>query len=489
MQTENSAKLNTAPWYRLLPVILYAALPMIMPEGLFADAKIWAVLAPAILALVILIIDAFRKKLQISSRIEYAPMVCYVLILIAAFIFCSAKGTAVLGCFEDTASFFTKLSFMFMLFYTVNSVRSVRGTRWVMGGVCAAVIALAVMDGGRVLKLWNIEGLPGHDARLLFICMLIPVTATLFVREDRSYLRRRVIKLPLLLIVFAALCAQLLLTDIAAGIPAVAAAVVITLLFFTKKLKAWSRALLVLGIIIAVLLTATSKTWPAGIKLLGQRFMSGVKRAAAAETSPCINYIRTEGNTASISFGQDGHILNAEVHTDAEGNISDVSFNGKNGEALVIESSGAGEKEYIFSDEPYKSTFRLCIIKNHDNYYLQIATAEKSWRFAPAEEGLQYVRQGDEAAWVQLVPIAALLLLFLIRCAAQLFWRDPEKLPAGLEAAAALKGTFAFAAALIMCSLSMQALPAFCVLLGTGIAALDINTLFSTDERSNKDGI
>ncbi len=489
MQTENSSKLNDTPWYRLLPAILYAALPMITPEGLFPNARMWAVLAPALLALLLLIADALRKKLHIRGFIEYAPMACYLVMLAAAFIFCSAENTAVLGAFEDAQSFLIKLSFVFMLFYIMNTAASVRSVRWIMGGIFAAVIVLALMDAGRVIKLWNLEGLPDENARLLFISALIPVCATLFVREDRSYLKRRIIKLPLLLIIFAALFAQLFLTDISAGIPAIAAAVLITLLFFTKKLRAWSRALVVLGIVVAVLLTATSKTWPANTDTLGQRLVSGLGRISAAETSPCINSIRTEGDTVSISFGQDGLVLSAEVLSDSQGRISSAVFTDGKGTPLVIEASGQTEKEYIFSDEPYKSTFRLCIIKNHDNYCLQIATAEKSWRFAPSEGGLRFAAQGANSSWVQTVPVAALLLIFLIRCAAQLFWRDPEKLPAGFEAAAFLKGVFAMAAALIMCSPDYTALPLFCVLFGAGTASLDINERFSVNERRIQNGI
>ena len=86
MQTENSSKLNDTPWYRLLPAILYAALPMITPEGLFPNARMWAVLAPALLALLLLIVDALRKKLKIRGFIEYAPLACYLVMLAAAFI-------------------------------------------------------------------------------------------------------------------------------------------------------------------------------------------------------------------------------------------------------------------------------------------------------------------------------------------------------------------------------------------------------------------
>ena len=488
MQTENSPQQNNAPWYRLIPVILYAALPMLVPESLFPNAENWAVFIPALLALAALIADAFRKRLRIRGALEYAPLACYALIFTVSFIFCTAKDTAVLGSYVDASGFFIRLSLVFMLFYTINTLSSARGVRTVLGGFSAAVFAMAALDAGRMLKLWDAEAIP-EDARLLFICMLIPVASSLFIREDQSLLKRRMIKLPLLLTVFAALCAQLFLTDIAAGIPAAAAAVAVTVLFFTRRLRPWSRALLILWAVAAVLLTATSKTWPSDIKFAGQRIASKVSRITAAETSPCVNYIHIEEDNVSVSFGQSGKKLNAEIAADSEGRISSVSFTDEKDMPLTVEPSGSAEKEYIFNKEPYKSTFKLCIIKNHNDYYFQISTAEKAWRFKAAGSSVSFAGTGFPSSWFLLVAPAALLLIFIIRCVKQLFWRDLEKYPAGMEAAAALKGITAMLAALTVCSLSTQPLPAFFVLLGTGTAALDINERFSTHERSTQNDI
>ena len=121
----------------------------------------------------------------------------------------------------------------------------------------------------------------------------------------------------------------------------------------------------------------------------------------------------------------------------------------------------------------------MCIIKDGETNSLKAQTPGTALSFKSEDGKLKYAADGPGSMWVHCVCIAFLLAVYLVHCAAGLFFKDPGKLPAGFEAAACMCSVFAGAAGMLMCGPAPGALPMFYTLLGAGMAALGASERFS----------
>ncbi len=433
----------------------------------FAYCKMVLITAGSVLALVMLAVAAARgdfdfKKLRLTK--PYICMLVYSAFAVLSYIFCNYKEFSLLGYNERFEGLIVLLCYMFMLFYIMNMADSPRRIRIVLWGLfvslsiglvigCFQAAANDPFKTAFVQKLitpnmlltdgrtsWQaIDELiaagdnsfsfnfpPGAVYMTLFninyvsmyICLLLPVLAMLFIRSfDRASVlssaktgdkASRIALGAAMLILFGLSLYNLICSNSASAYVGLAVILVSALALLGRNIKRWALPLSVILAVSAGILVKTSDRW---LKEVGNTLNSGAETAvelvfrdayadgdtaanvqkeltaadfpnSPASIKPVLDYMFTEERGFGISYN--GHLLH--IYTKS-GNA--LGAYDENDEPVRIERTEGGN--YIFLDERFHDYTYMSLLTDDEGYLYVRMHHSRNFDFRFMEDGTYFV--------------------------------------------------------------------------------------------------
>ena len=377
-QPSSDGAKDSAPWYCVLPVILFGASCALIPDSqasMRSALGIWLSAASA----VILIIAAALQKVRIRKSPINIAFICCTAALIISYLLSPYKKTALLGAegsMEGTMFLIACVLIMFCAFNVMRGKAALTASVWTAAAVFAARGVFSVLGYlGKEISRTDIILLSG-GACLIFMLLAGQLSRGRFTGSLIS------IVLWTVLAVFTAAAAR---TDLISFAASVVATVIILAAVHFRMLRAFAKPAVLLVMAAMLVLTPAWKYWMPQIRA---QKMDDVSREQIE------NFI-IEGNTAHILF--DGFVLSVKTEAGEDGRITKAEFVSGLGKPLTVSEDKNEPKMYLIDEEPYHSFVRLCIIRNNDTDVLRIETSGFAWDLVSDGSRLYYLNSLGEA--------------------------------------------------------------------------------------------
>lgn len=400
----------------------------------FSWFKMAFILACAVFALLFLLYRLFSHTLIIKKTVLYIPMVIYAVFVLLSYAFSSYKQYALLGWNDRFEGTLTLLSYMLMLFYIINTLRTERGIKWVL-------YPLAVTSG--ILGLLGLTQAIGHDffrtalgKRLItpmsywpnvdsltftfknneiyqtvyninyvsfYLTLLIPLFGLIFIHSFRKGKQEANWKKIAWGALFALLIFNLIGSASSGGFLGLAATMLLALILLNKRLLQWWKPVAVLLVVTVIMGGITYQRWvpeitSAAAGVLGNH--SSTQKTTPIETDnvapgsikPTIDYFDTEATDVKTSIN--GNPLTLEIHPASDGSIDSIVA--KDGDGKPIQLTAINEKHNSFAleDDRFKNYITLTYAYDGERYYLSADTAGMEWPFTITKDnGVMYRNQ------------------------------------------------------------------------------------------------
>lgn len=400
----------------------------------FSWFKMAFILACAVFALLFLLYRLFSHTLIIKKTVLYIPMVIYAVFVLLSYAFSSYKQYALLGWNDRFEGTLTLLSYMLMLFYIINTLRTERSIKWVL-------YPLAVTSG--ILGLLGLTQAIGHDffrtalgKRLItptsywpnvdsltftfknneiyqtvyninyvsfYLTLLIPLFGLIFIHSFRKGKQEANWKKIAWGALFALLIFNLIGSASSGGFLGLAATMLLALILLNKRLLQWWKPVAVLLVVTVIMGGITYQRWvpeitSAAAGVLGNH--SSTQKTTPIETDnvapgsikPTIDYFDTEATDVKTSIN--GNPLTLEIHPASDGSIDSIVA--KDGDGKPIQLTAINEKHNSFAleDGRFKNYITLTYAYDGERYYLSANTAGMEWPFTITEDnGVMYRNQ------------------------------------------------------------------------------------------------
>ena len=374
----SEAEKTSAPWYCVLPVILFGASCVLIPDSLASLRSaigIWLAVASA----AILAASALLKKVKITRTPVNIAFICCTAALVISYLLSPYKKTALLGAegsMEGTLFLIACVVIMFCAFNVMRGKGALIASVWTAAAVFAARGVFSALGYlGKEIGRTDIILLSG-GACLIFMLLAGQL--------DRSRFTGSIISIVLwaVLAVFIAAAAR---TDLISFAASVTAVIIIMAALHFRMLRAFAKPAVLLVMAAMLVLTPAWKYW-----------MPQIKAQDMDEASPVqIKNIIIEGDTAHILF--EDSVLSVRTQAGEDGRITKAEFTSGLGKPLTVSEDKNEPKMYLIDEEPYHSFVRLCIIRNNDTDVLRIETSGFAWDFVSDGSRLCYLNSLGEA--------------------------------------------------------------------------------------------
>lgn len=419
-------------------------------------------IVPAIvLTVVVIFIMPYRvmtATLTVKKSWVYVPMGVYALMTMISYAASEHKDFSLLGYIDRFEGTLVILAYLVMLFYIINAVSSERNVKMVIGAVGVSMAVLCVLGltqalghdffrteiGKRLMTprswwgeldslnftfehneiyqtVYNINYVSFYLALIIPIFALVMIYALNNFRQSKKTAAVGV----LLVILMAGLVFNLGGSKSMGGVVGLAAAFIVALILFNKRLIQWWRSVAVLLVIVVAMFTATNSYWLPEIEELfshddnaaaventvsaddeGADDVSDVQAADAAGSGDgqvagrvgtaqsaakdtagtvfCdIDYFVTDGNIIRTSFNNDELDINV-VMDETGNNLKTLVLTDGDGNELktygIAEADGS--EYYAIDDERYHDYVSFYLTQDDDlNLYLILTTCDREWPF------------------------------------------------------------------------------------------------------------
>ena len=367
-----------APWFCVLPVILFGASCALIPDSqasLRSTLGIWL----AVLSFCALIAAAIAKRAKIRRGPFNIAFICCAAALIISYLLSPYKQTALLGAEGSMEGTIFLLSCVLIMFCAVNVMRSraaLLASVWTSAAVFAARGVFSVLGYfGTEIGRTDVIMLSG-GACLVFTLFAGQLELRKFTGSVKSFILWAV----LLVFIAAAVRSDL----ISFAVPVCASVIIIAVLHF-RTLRAFAKPALLFLLAAAFVLIPSWKLWMPEMK---SQDMDEVSRVP-------IESIVIEGSQVYVVF--EDSMLAAQTQADEDGRFTKVEFTNGIGRSLTLSEDKNEPKMFIIDEEPYHSFVRLCIIRDNDADVLRIETSGYAWDFSSDGSHLHCVSSLGEA--------------------------------------------------------------------------------------------
>ena len=405
----------------------------------------------------------------------------YALMTMISYAASEHKDFSLLGYIDRFEGTLVILAYLVMLFYIINAVSSERNVKIVIGAVGVSMAVLCVLGltqalghdffrteiGKRLMTprswwgeldslnftfehneiyqtVYNINYVSFYLALIIPIFALVMIYALNNFRQSRKMTAVGV----LLVILMAGLVFNLGGSKSMGGVVGLAAAFIVALILFNKRLIQWWRSIAVLLVIVVAMFAATNSYWLPEIEELfshddnaaaventvsaddeGADDVSDVQAADAAGSGDgqvagrvgtaqsvakdtagtvfCdIDYFVTDGNIIRTSFNNDELDINV-VMDETGNNLKTLVLTDGDGNELktygIAEADGS--EYYAIDDERYHDYVSFYLTQDDDlNLYLILTTCDREWPFVISGGEVFYRNGQDNLVTLNKVP-------------------------------------------------------------------------------------
>lgn len=351
-------------WIQMLPVLVFTAfIPLIVRmhfyerpmmsslfwsggatelSDFFSYYKMTTIFACAILAVVFLLYRIFCQNLIIRKSVYYWPMLVYTLCVLLSFAFSAYKDVALWGWNDRFEGTVPVISYMVMLFFIINTVKTEKHVRWILNCVAASSVILGLLGLSQALDKdffrtalgkrlitpgWFWEHLDTLNFVFqnkqiyqtvyninyvsFYLTLLVPLFGLVFIytmnKGKEASLRKKILWAGL----FALAVFNLIGSASSGGIMGMAAVVLLSLILLNKRILSWWKPVALLLAVSVLIIGATWQRWAPELsdaykgvsgKTAGQIAADLKKNAEAAPgTIGKIDYMETKGFDIHIS--------------------------------------------------------------------------------------------------------------------------------------------------------------------------------------------
>ena len=396
----------------------------------FSYCKMAAIIACAAVVLIFILYRVFTKTLAIKRTFLYIPMLVYAVFVILSHVFSEYKEFSLLGFTDRFEGTLVLLSYIVILFYTINTVNTEKNVKYILYPVAVSSFLLSLIGISQAIgydffrtRLGGMLILPKSQwdqmSRFVFkfddnqiyqtvyninyvsfyLTLLLPIFGLLFINSIIKGKQEKTSKK----IIWGALFVLLIFNLIGSassggylGMGVVAAAAIIIL---HKKILPWWKPIAVLAGITLIIGVITFNRWlPELTGAIKGTLMSDVARSAADPAYKDRSYIDfyeviSEENTINLSI--DGNRLTFILHNE-DGIPSGLDVLDADGDMITLKGQNAESSIYFMNkyslvDNRFKNC-SLRLVRNNDGQnYLVITTDDQDWIHLITNDGLHYV--------------------------------------------------------------------------------------------------
>lgn len=429
----HSPKLDeSSHWIQMIPTLFFTAMVIMITRmaayqrpmekffwnggssdlnDFFSYYKMTAILICAIVVLVFLLYRIFIQAFYIKRSFAYIPMLIYISFVSLSYLFSDYKLFALWGWNDRFEGTLVLLSYMVILFYTINTVNSEKNVKLLIYVLAATSALLGFLGLSQALdhdffrtpigkKLitpsWFWDQIGKLDFTFqnkeiyqtvyninyvsFYLTLLIPLFGLLFIRSVMLGKSEPLYKKTLWGVLFALLIYNLIGSASSGGLMGMAFAVLVAIIVLNKKILIWKKPVVILLMITVIISGTTLSRW---LPELGGAIDSAVGTAATPSKHK-IDYIITEGRNVILGYNGEEVIFKT-----FEDDPSAVEITDSKGSALTAVSSG---EEHVFQIED--SRLNWISVKpaadDDGNQYVVITTDDQEWPFLINNRDVKY---------------------------------------------------------------------------------------------------
>lgn len=423
----------------------------------FSWFKMAFILACAVFALLFLLYRLFSHTIIIKKTVLYIPMGIYVLFVLLSYGFSSDKQYALLGWNDRFEGTLTLLSYMLMLFYIINTVRTEKGVKWI-------IYPVAVTSG--ILGLLGLTQALGHDffrtalgKRLItpasywpnvdsltftfknneiyqtvyninyvsfYLTLLIPLFGLIFIHSFRKGKQEKLWKKVAWGVLFTLLIFNLIGSASSGGFLGLAVVMLLALVMLNKRLLQWWKPVAILLVLTVLMGGITYQRWVPEITGAASSVLDLNKSTPAADSSSGAGTASPSAgsgadNSASgakagsdnISPGSikptidyfdteatdiktsiNGNPLTIVLHPASDKSIESISAQDGKGNPISLTPINDENNSFAVEDSRFKDYITLSYAYDGERYYVVANTAGMEWPFTITDQnGVMYRNQ------------------------------------------------------------------------------------------------
>ncbi len=366
-----------APWYCVLPVLLFGATAAISSES-FAPLRFSLGMLFATLSVFTLLICSVSKRVSLRKGPFNIAFICCAAALVISYISSPYQSIALYGAKGSMEGTIYLLAYVLVMFCAVNVMRGKAAL------IAAAWTAAAVFAARGV---FSVLGYFGKEIGRTDIIMITGGACLVFMLFA-GQLRKKGVNGPvssfilwLFIAVFIAAAARVDLISFAA---ALCATIIILAAVHFKMLRAFAKPALLTVLAAALVLIYGWNYWMPEIEA---QKMDDVSRVTIKE-------ITTEDESATIVFEDCALVIKTQA--DEKGLFTKAEFFTESGDPLSLSEDKNAAKMFIINEEPYHSFVRLCIIRTNTDL-LRIEISGVNWDLRSDGSRLYYINSLGEA--------------------------------------------------------------------------------------------
>lgn len=399
----------------------------------FSYYKMVAIVVCAVAALVFLLYRIFIQALYVKRSYAYVPMLVYTIFVVLSYVFSDYKLFALWGWNDRFEGTLVLVSYMILLFFTINTINSEKNVRWLVYVLAAVSTLLGLLGLTQALNhdffkttigkklitptwFWDqIDSLNfTFDNREIYqtvyninyvsfyLTLLLPLFGLLFIRSVMNGKDEPLYKKILWGALFALTLYNLIGSASSGGLMGMACVVILALIVLNKNILVWKKPVLMLLLITVAIGGVSYERWASELSKAvdGVTGVQTEQRMEKNKVYHTIDYFETAGN--DINFGYEGEEL---VFTTYPDDPSSITIKDMDGNLLGITAIENSENEFQISDTRYDWISVRPVVDDNKNPYIVLKTDEYDWPFLISQGGVKYLNGNKKL--VDLVKIPA----------------------------------------------------------------------------------
>ena len=394
----------------------------------FSYFKMTAIITCAVLALVFLLYRIFIQALTIKKSVYYYPMVVYSVMVLLSYILSDYKEFALWGYNDRFEGTVTLLSYMIMLFYIINTVKTETNVKWIIYPLAASSLLLGLLGisqagdfdffrttfGKKLITpswFWDqvdslnftfqnkeiYQTVYNINYVSFYLTLLIPLFGLLFIRSMNEGKEERIYKKLIWGLLFGLAVFNLIGSASSGGLMGMAAVVMVAGIVLNKRILQWWKPVGILIIITLLIGGVTFQRWMPEFSgavsgVTGKASTSAIENTSAGAVTaekemPKLDYLDTDGNEIRFSVGG-----NEAVITTYPEDPEAVKVLDKDGKTINLIPTTVSPV-YQMDDE----RFNTCLLQpaqdeNGNNYFIFTSDLQKQqWPFQINDNGVLFL--------------------------------------------------------------------------------------------------